>query len=379
MKAKILDADALAAITPTALVAYARAQGWRRKEPYGASSDVYQGEGLPELVIPRTEQLSDYVSVVSLLIGLMARAQERDEIALYRDLSFADRDVIRVRAPGASDDGSLPLEDGVKLVADARNMLLAAACSATGAQSVFRAGGNKEANSYLERVQLGQTEQGSFVVTLLAPVPPALNLEQTSLWPEYNEESFDRMVTRKLVEGLEYARSAIAETRIGDGAIAFESAVEHGVSANLCEAISRLIETGSGVDISVTWAQTRPAPETRRVVRFSPGDAEILVEAAKGYRQRAPKSDVELLGYVHLLKREQTKVEGLVTLRAEVDGIRQSVQAILDERQYSIAVSAHDAKVPIIMKGDLARFGQRWRLSNISRVRKIEDDGGDEE
>ena len=39
MKVHILDSDALRAITPAALAAYARTEGWQRVEAYGEHSD----------------------------------------------------------------------------------------------------------------------------------------------------------------------------------------------------------------------------------------------------------------------------------------------------------------------------------------------------
>ena len=49
-----------------------------------------------------------------------------------------------------------------------------------------------------------------------------------------------------------------------------------------------------------------------------------------------------------------------------VDDRPQSVQAVLDQANYSIAVRAHDAKTPVVVKGDLERVGQRWQLTNAT-------------
>ena len=98
MKASIRDKDALAAVSPAALAAYARAAGWSRTEDYGDHSDVYASEGAPEIVIPRTQRLGDYAGVVSRLIEIFAQAAGMDTLVLYRDLVTADRDVVRVRA-----------------------------------------------------------------------------------------------------------------------------------------------------------------------------------------------------------------------------------------------------------------------------------------
>ena len=145
-----------------------------KKETYGAHSDVYQALGKPESYYPVQTGSGDYATVVSRLIAIFAETSEQDELATYRDLINADRDVIRVRSFGGDDDGSVRIDAGVEMVVQARQMLLAAACAARSPQPLFRAGASKEASDYMSRVRLGQTEHGSFVVALLAPVPPVL-------------------------------------------------------------------------------------------------------------------------------------------------------------------------------------------------------------
>lgn len=84
MRVSIRDPDALRAVSPTALSAYARAAGWRRHEPYRARSDVYVGEDRPEIIVPRTDRLGDYASVVAGLIDVFAQVVRQDELAVYR-------------------------------------------------------------------------------------------------------------------------------------------------------------------------------------------------------------------------------------------------------------------------------------------------------
>ncbi|MBF0392873.1 MAG: hypothetical protein HQL38_09350, partial [Alphaproteobacteria bacterium] len=343
MKAKILDSEALKTISPTALAAYARGEGWRKVEAYGMHADVYVGDGKPEIILPRTDRLADYVAVVSRLVGVFSDVNERDELATYRDLLGAEHDVVRVRAIGA-DDGSITLDAGVELVCQAREMLLAAACATRMPQSVYRAGANKDATEYMKRVRLGQTEHGSFVVTLMAPVPPTLQTTFDETWGSFEDEPMERKVTRRLMEALGASRNAVELAHSGDGASAFESAIAKGVSANMCEAVAKLIEQTDGLEISVRWARTRPTPEARRKIDFSVSDAAVLKEAARAFRAKQPRPGVTLFGGVHKLKRDQHEIEGLVTLKAEVDDKMQSVNAVLDQNNYSVAVRAHDAR-----------------------------------
>ncbi len=284
MKVQIIDVEALRAISPAALAAYARGEGWKKTDAYGAHADAYAGDGRPEIILPRTDRLADYAAAVSRLIGVFSEVNERDELATYRDLTGADHDVVRVQAIGADDDGSVPLDAGVELVSQAREMLLAAACATRIPQSVYRAGANKEASEYMRRVRLGQTEHGCFVVTLLAPVPPMLQPLLDEAWDSFDDEPMERQVTRRLVEALEASRNAVEMAHSGDGTSAFESAISSGVSANMCEAVAKLIYQSDGLEISVSWARTRPTPEARRKIVFSENDAAVLKEAARAFR-----------------------------------------------------------------------------------------------
>ncbi len=368
MKTRIIDSQALRAITPAALAAYARGEGWERTETYGKYADVYTAEDLPEVLIPRTDRVADYPGVVSELMRIFAETSGRNEMALYRDLLGADRDVVRVRALGSENDGSVTLDAGVALVGYAWEMLLAAACAVNNPQPLYRAGANKEASDYLRRVRLGQTEHGSFVVTMLAPVPPLLQASLDPVRVDFEDEPYDRKVTRRLMESLDACRSALELTNAGNGMDEFERAVRVGVSANLCEALAQLVEYSDGLEVGLTWSRTRPGPETHRKVGFSASDAEILREAARTFRSHRSRYDVELFGTVHQLKREQDEVDGLVTLKALVDDRIQSVRAVLDQASYSLAIQAHDRKLPIVVRGDLERIGQRWQLMGAEVV-----------
>ena len=208
MKVSIQDKKALLAVSPAALSAYARTAGWTKVDTYGKHSDVFMGKGLPEIILPRTAHLGDYARVVSMVIEIFAKVADVDELAIYRGLAIADRDAIRVRAVDGDDSGSVAVSDGIDLMSGAHDMILAAACSLQEPQPLYRAGANREARAYLNRVRLGQTEQGSFAITLLSPVIPPPT--QQPLFPtlEYGDDPIERQVTRRLADALAATREA---------------------------------------------------------------------------------------------------------------------------------------------------------------------------
>ncbi len=381
MEIDIRDKDALLAVSPAALSAYARAAGWSRRETYRDRSHVYRGGDLPDIILPNTKELADYASVVSGLIETFAESAEQDRMTVYRDLVTADRDAVRVRAVDLDErdrDGSLPIGAGADLVCAARDLVLAAACALDNPRPIYRMGANREAADYLRRVRLGQTEQGSFVVTLLSPVvpPPIRTTPDSKRRPpdvEASEEPIARRVTARLAGALAAARRATDDAGCGEQR-AFSSAVRDGVSANLCDALATLTETLSRVDIGVVWARTYPRNEIGRAVRFAAHDAPILREAGRAFRSREPRPGVTLVGLVQRLERDDTAADGMVTLRTSLDGRNQSVGALLRQSDYHRAIQAHRKKAPLVVRGDLERAGRRWRLLDPSIEDVIESD-----
>jgi hypothetical protein len=378
MKARILDQIALEAITPTAMRAYLVYEGWKRIESFGEFGEVYGRSGDAtnnEVIVPVSTAIADYASAVAQALRFIATYEDRDELAIYADLSRADRDVIRVRAPEADSDGSISIDPGVELVQHARDMLASAACAAFDPRPAYHLGKVQQAEGYMRRVRLGQTEHGSFVITLLAPMPPVLaSPQQTSLWPNLDQEPFERQVTRMLTQSLHSAHEAVVESNRGDGLKAFAGAVSKGVSANLCEALASIIDRSGGADVSCTWARTRPAPIPRDRVVFGRADGEILREAARQFRLREPRRDERIIGYVTDLHRAEDQVEGRVTIKALVDGRPRSLWLTLSKVDYGLAVQAHEKQAPVTLVGDLELDGQRWRLIEPRDIRVIEDD-----
>eukprot|EP01037_Dinobryon_pediforme_P016880 gene16880-17066_t len=206
MKVNITDYSVLNSITPEALNAYVRAEGWRSGESYRTHSTIYTKDGISsEIIIPKTHDLGDYVNVVADLLRFFARLEDRDELEILKDLSTADKD----------------------------DLVLSAACAAWRRQYSYRAGKVAEAEEYMSRLRLGQTEHGSYVINLLSPVPPVIE-EQPDLWPDKTQETHSRRVTRYLADGLDAAAKAIETYNSSPGSSAFIDAVKSGVSANLC-------------------------------------------------------------------------------------------------------------------------------------------------
>lgn len=283
MKIRIRDRNALLAISPTALSAYACSVGWGPEEPYRVHSDVYASRELPEIIIARTGHLGDYATAVSTPIETFAEVAGQDEMTVYRDLITSDCDVTRMRALGHDQSGNLSLGDGATLLCSARDMVLAAACSLNNPRPLYGTGANEEAYDYVRRVRLDGIDQANFVVTLLSPLAP--RLQMPAVVGSAHDEPIGRQATRRLAEALAAVRGATDDAKEGNSN-SFRAVVSEGVSANLCEALATLVEMLAGLDISIVWARTGPWDEPPLVTRFACSDAAILRAAGRVFRSR---------------------------------------------------------------------------------------------
>jgi hypothetical protein len=226
---------------------------------------------------------------------------------------------------------------------------------------------------YLDKVRLGQTERGSYVLTILSPVGPALRRQQQVLGPDFENEPFSRLVTQKLAEALKACREAINDAVATDAFTAFEKAVKRGVSANLCEAVARLAHHGQGLDIDLTWARVRPAPEPNPHFRFSVESARVLEEAARQFRKDEPHLDETVTGIVIALERGPDEFDGNATLLVLLEERPRRIRVKFEKSEYDAVIRAFRDKVSVSLDGDIYQVGYRYELRNPRNLSLLED------
>ncbi len=369
MKATIRDQQTLRSVGPYQLAAYLHAQGWKeveRTEGLRAVWGLAQDGEKYELLVPLAHDLRDYALRMAEVLETLETVEERSQPELLRAIETTSSDIIRIVAEG--EDGgefSVPIDAGVSLVANARELVLAAACAAVKPRPVFPTRKPAQAVEYLSKVRLGQTERGSFVLNIESPVPPALQGQLLVPLGFPEEEPFERIVTQTLMRALGAARTAAGEGVARADLGPFTSAVGLGVSANLCDAIVGLHEGAHvrALGISVHWATAR-APERHAVVTFTRDVIPVLREASRLFRASSAREEFELEGVPVKLAREGDQKEGTVTVAAVVDGALRKVRITLSEAEYERAAAAHIDQITISCAGELVRDGRMLTLQN---------------
>jgi hypothetical protein len=87
----------------------------------------------------------------------------------------------------------------VAFFAHARELMMAAACAAIEPRGVFATRWPAQATQYLDHARFEQTDHGSYVLTVVSPVPPRLTARMQEEEANEVEEPYERRVTTTLM------------------------------------------------------------------------------------------------------------------------------------------------------------------------------------
>jgi hypothetical protein len=351
-----LPKDLLSSLRPGDVRLYLTSRGWIG-EPFGKG-----GKGLRfhhpstqqvDLLLPLDRDLGDYTARMAELVTSLATIESRPWSQIIRDLSGPAGDVFRFRVDAADATlGNLPLDQGIALLRGGRDLLLAASCSVLHPRPLHPQGLHKKVLEFLKTCRLGQTEQGSFVATIITPVPPEIQkvMDFVDQGFRLGLEPFPRRVTTRLMSTLAFVSDAIQTGNPGQ----ILEGIDQGVSANFCDALKAMKPSGdqSRLEISVTWAATRGhVPETvPKSVSFPQDTFSFIEEAGRELRIRAfakPERYRGRLITTELINRPFTREPvGRIVMATEVAGQPAKVKVDLAPEDFRRACDALRDGIP---------------------------------
>ena len=358
------DESTLQALSPRDVAGWLRMRGFEHDRPYGEYGDVFARtvDGVSqELILPTSPQTRDFGRRMSEFVNDLSDYEDRSPAEVLTDLTMAPFDVIKVRSPDADDYGSVRLAAGIDLHGEAWNLVLAAANAAASPfpRRSWRGRRFDEVTSYLENVRLGQSQRGSFILTVLSPwdfVPgnqPSLDLADTT---------FGRRVTRSLASALNATEVAIRQS-IAGGTRPLLEAYRFGVSSNLCLALAKLAREGEGIDVSIDWSPAQP--EARDIYfKLKREDSSILTEAAKELSRQEAEPEFMIEGLVTGISEPADRFNGSAVLETILGGAVRKVRIDFSVEDRPTIFDAFEAKRWVRVVGELRREGHRLSLLN---------------
>lgn len=367
--------------SPAEISSYLLQAGWKHEETgslWSEYSKAIHAESVM-LEVPQQSTAADYSRTVALLIEDLSRLEARSSAAVLREIRASSSDVIKLNIQGGStQNGSIPVDAGRRVYSAARDLLLSAACSVVEPRAVFAKRKPDEAMGFLNKARFGQTEVGSFVLTMECSVPPRLGqggLFDGSESDDDADSPFERKASLRLAKALRSTELAVRRSANMASLEPFQEAIGEGVSANLCDALAEILDATSAdvLRADFSFASRRPvSASVPRAISFGADTTEILHEASRQLRNEADYPNTELVGTVVKLNSADATNGGQIVLRADVDGKLRNVSMALDGGTYERAIKAHKQGELVGCSGDLKRSGRSWVLNSTRDFRVIE-------
>lgn len=322
-----------------------------------------------EVILPLS-YVKDYWQRMRDALASIASFEERSSHHVLNEVKRLFSNVITIRVVhDDTNNGTIPINDGVLLIAKAKDLLTSAAQSVYVKRKQFTGGAPKEAKEYLETLLLGQTEVGSYVVNVIAP------MQVVAVEPEMaNAIPLAQAITSNLVTGLRALEKVAATYSEGDELGAFDEAVFAGASSNMCDALLGFSgeKQNRTFEITVTAAPSPLFDNKPAKFVFDSNDVQVLEKATGYYKEDYILSERRLTGYITKLSRPRDETSGTITIDAIVGDVERKVKVELTGDDYHQAVVAHDNSKMVRVEGDVHIKSKSTQLLNPKNFGVIE-------
>ena len=359
-------------VTPRAMKNYAQALGWQLIPSVNGTIAVYRhpADHLRQLIVPLDESFDDYPETVAEAVQKFAEFEGRTSAEVLSHLLLPPADVLRFRETGPdTETGTVGLDQVIGLLEGTKKMLLSVAHSVLHPQPYHPRLSRGEAEQFVRSCRMGQTERGSFIVTVACPldfVPGTV----------VADGPFARQVTQGLMQSLAEVADAADKNQV-------DELVDHWnhplLSANFLESLLMLRPAAerASVMVSASWSKTLPIPSilTKPALQLDQGCFEAVEYLAPKLRSTPTAKHMSFVGVVDQLRGQEGpdgRMTGEVVLFIQEGGESIRARTELTAEQYQTAGKAHLANEPVFFRGYLIRGPRINRVDHVSDFRLVE-------
>lgn len=374
MRVRISDKQALLSISPAQLMAYLRSRGARHVDEFPGKAAIWS-YGDEELLVPLATRFADYAARMADILASLEREEDRSQLQILTDLQNSGFDVVRVR--NVSEDtrtGTLNFMRSVDFVAQTRDLLLAAACSAATHKISYPGRKPQDAERFMDSVRFGQTVQGSFVLQILSPVAPELR-KQGSLLDQTEELPYERRVIPTLESGLKALNSAVQQASNDINLDHFQQAAPQGLTTNLCDALAGLYDSlkPQYIEFSITYSVNRQQTHPLARISVDAGYIPLIREASARIKDTEPEPEQMVRGLVTGLESDNPRETGVIKIKDVMASRPRLLLVELSGEDYTRALAAHAARKLVELTGTVVKSGRTLRLVADSPLTIVED------
>lgn len=359
----------LRSVKPQQVRSYALARGWQRISQRNPNLAVFghANADFEQLLVPMDDELLDYDRRLAEVVETLAGFEQRSAESILADLLTSDADIVRFRVTSpATDGGSIPLAEGIRLLEGAKRSLLAAAHSVLNPVRHHPRMRRSEAQQLLSKCHMGQTERGSFAISISCPLR-AVEADQPLL---AGVETFTRKAVSALLRSVHQIVQAIDADEVQQLLTPAEDQIP--VSVNLCDALLQMQppEEESHLDLGVSWASSSaPLIQLPPSVRVRHEFFAIIADVARDLRPAQAPATSLFVGHVENVGGElgdDGRMQGEVVLSLMFEESVQAARVTLGPEDWLIAHAALASHSVVRLKGILHPGSRTHRITDVT-------------
>lgn len=363
-------------IIPVRLEMYLLSTGWIENGSIGDKAKVWHRPEEKnfdlEILQPVNEGLKDYSQRLYEAIHNLSEYENRSPLKVINDLKNFDSDIVKIRVISPDvDGGAIPIDDGVLLFEKAKELLASSTLSTFKKKRFFSGSWPAVVKEFMNTLRFGQTERGSYIVNVIAPVSHFSEKE----FPEA-DCSITRSISNNLARSLGATMVALENYEKTNDLISFEGAVSSGVSANLCDAIIGMSGSSKSRDVEISIELAASEKDSQEIIRkhiFTSSHIPILSTASEYYKGNFVIKNYEATGLVIRMDHEPAEDYGVIKVTSTVNGTDKNISIQLSLDDYWEAVKAHKPRLPVVCQGNLHVTPRSAFLADPRNFRVIND------
>ncbi|MDE7389443.1 MAG: hypothetical protein K2M82_00645, partial [Lachnospiraceae bacterium] len=168
-----------------------------------------------QVVVPLNKDIHDYKTTMYKTIEDVAFVEEKSVEQLFLYLLNPNSDILKIRLDKKNiETGNIALDDAVKLYNNAKHLLAATAQDILRPQKQHYGRIDESIMSFLNNCKFGQTEIGSYVISVICPFTELADCNQCKQLSIFTDEedcanSLTRKVTSRIMDNIGFIKSSI--------------------------------------------------------------------------------------------------------------------------------------------------------------------------
>jgi len=242
-------------INPKYVSSYLNLKGWNQEKIIADRASIWilpskqdNEDNYYEILLPLQSSIQDYAIRISEVLQTLSIVENRPVIEIINEINNIDADIIRIRVeyPDITDN-TIHLDDGIRLFDSTKQLMYSISSSVVNPRPFFQGGRSKKVTDYMEKLRIGQTEPGSYIIKIISPVSDPLS------------DNFERQVIKKLFNALEITNNFPENIEEGEKLVEI---VDTGISSNFCDAILKMSQGVSkeGIQFNLSRSKNTELP-----------------------------------------------------------------------------------------------------------------------